>query len=40
VERAIELSETKYCPAQGMLAQVVPIRHAYRIIEEEAVSVA
>jgi putative redox protein len=40
VERAIELSETKYCPAQAMLAEVVPIRHAYRIIGEEAVPVA
>lgn len=25
VERAIELSETKYCPAQAMLGDVVPI---------------
>lgn len=34
VERAIELSETKYCPAQGMLGRVVPIEHTYRIVEE------
>lgn len=34
VERAIELSETKYCPAQAMLAEVVPIRHDYRIVED------
>lgn len=34
VERAIELSETKYCPAQGMLGRVAPIQHTYRIIEE------
>ncbi|MEW6568359.1 MAG: OsmC family protein [Chloroflexota bacterium] len=35
VERAIELSRTKYCPAQAMLAQAVPIEHNYRIVEEE-----
>jgi putative redox protein len=35
VERSIELSETKYCPAQGMLARVTPIRHVYRIVDEE-----
>lgn len=34
VERAIELSETKYCPAQAMLGKVVPIQHTYQIIEE------
>jgi putative redox protein len=34
VERSIELSESRYCPAQGMLARVVPIRHEYRIVEE------
>jgi len=39
VERAIELSETKYCPAQAMLGQAVPIRHTYRIVEEEAAAV-
>lgn len=27
VERAVELSETKYCPAQAMLAQVADISH-------------
>jgi putative redox protein len=32
VARAIELSETKYCPAQAMLSQVVPIRHEVEII--------
>lgn len=31
VERAIELSETKYCPAQAMLAQAVKIEHRYTI---------
>lgn len=33
VERAIELSEKSYCPAQAMLAQVAPISHTYQIIE-------
>jgi putative redox protein len=36
VERSIELSEIKYCPAQGILASVVPIRHEYHIVEEDA----
>jgi putative redox protein len=35
VTRAIELSETKYCPAQAMLAKVVNITHAFEIVEEE-----
>ena len=34
VERAIELSEQVYCPAQAMLAQVAPIKLSYQIIEE------
>jgi putative redox protein len=34
VERAIELSETKYCPAQAMLAKSVAIKHTYEILEE------
>ena len=33
VERAIELSEKSYCPAQAMLAQAAPINHTYQIIE-------
>lgn len=33
VERAIELSETKYCPAQAMLSKVVTIEHTYTIVE-------
>lgn len=37
VERSIELSETKYCPAQAMLAQAVPIDLTYEIIEEDAI---
>ena len=35
VERAIELSETKYCPAQAMLAKSAVIAHTYEIIEED-----
>jgi putative redox protein len=34
VERAVELSETKYCSAQAMLVKAVPIEH--RIIIETA----
>lgn len=33
VERAILLSETKYCPAQAMLSQVAAIHSSYEIIE-------
>jgi len=35
VERAIELSESKYCPAQAMLAKSAAIDHVYEIKEEE-----
>ena len=31
VERAIELSETKYCPVQAMLRPAITITHSYRI---------
>jgi len=31
VERAVDLSETKYCPAQAMLGKVVPITHRITI---------
>jgi len=31
VNRAVELSSTKYCPAQSMLAQAVPITHTITI---------
>lgn len=31
VERSIELSLTKYCPANAMLSQAVTIRHQYEI---------
>jgi putative redox protein len=33
VERAIELSETKYCPAQTMLGKAAPIELTYKIAE-------
>ncbi|MGA9532855.1 MAG: OsmC family protein [Anaerolineales bacterium] len=33
VERSIELSETKYCPAIAMLGEVVPIEHSFEIKE-------
>jgi putative redox protein len=36
VERAMELSETRYCPAQAMLSPVVPMELTYEIIEAEA----
>jgi putative redox protein len=35
VRRAIELSATKYCPAQFMLAQAFPMELRYEIYEEE-----
>jgi putative redox protein len=35
LERSIELSETKYCPAQALLAQAVEITHSHQIIETE-----
>lgn len=35
VERAIELSETKYCPAQAMLSNSVEINHSHQILEAE-----
>jgi len=34
VVRSIELSATRYCPAQGMLAKVVPIQLLYFIYED------
>lgn len=36
VRRSIELSETKYCPAQAMLVQAVPISHTFEIVEVDA----
>lgn len=35
VERAIDLSESKYCPVQAMLAKSLSIEHSYEILEEE-----
>jgi putative redox protein len=35
VERAIELSSTKYCPAQAMLEKAVEIEHTYKITESK-----
>lgn len=35
VERAIQLSETKYCPAQAMLSQVAPTTLTYEIVESD-----
>ncbi len=35
VDRAVALSRDRYCPAQGMLAKVVPIEHRV-VIEDEA----
>jgi putative redox protein len=34
VERAIQLSAEKYCPAQSMLSKAFPIHTRYEIIEE------
>jgi putative redox protein len=34
-ERSIQLSEERYCPAQGMLGQVMPIETKYTIVEEK-----
>jgi putative redox protein len=35
VLRAIELSATKYCPAQAMLGKVVPMEMVYEIYEDD-----
>lgn len=44
VERAIELSTTKYCPVSAMLTPKVKITHSYRIeparVKEASVSLA
>jgi putative redox protein len=34
VERAIELSKTKYCPAQAMLSKAAPIDHVFEIADD------
>jgi putative redox protein len=38
VERSIELSVTKYCPAQAMLSKACPIDHIYSINEAQFVN--
>jgi putative redox protein len=35
VERAIELSETKYCSVSAMLNKSVEINHSYKIVKPE-----
>lgn len=35
VERAVELSETKYCPAQGMLVKSVKIESKITVLEAQ-----
>ena len=35
VERAIELSLTKYCTVTAMLQKAMPIEHSYRIVESD-----
>jgi putative redox protein len=37
VLRAIELTATKYCPAQAMLGKVVPMDLVYEIYEDEGI---
>jgi uncharacterized OsmC-like protein len=37
VERAIELSLTKYCSVNKMLENTVKINHRFRIVEVEVV---
>jgi putative redox protein len=39
VLRAIDLSAKKYCPAQAMLAKVVPMDLAYEIYDEQGILV-
>jgi putative redox protein len=34
--RSLELSAARYCPAQAMLGQIIPIELKYHIYEEEA----
>ncbi len=35
VQHAIELSENKYCPAQAMFNQILPIKLSYKISQAE-----
>ena len=36
MRRSIELSATKYCPAQSMLGKVVPMELRYEVYEGES----
>lgn len=36
VVRSIELSATRYCPAQAMLGEVIPLKMSYFIYEDQA----
>lgn len=38
VEKAIQLSERKYCGASAMLGKVAQVEHVYRLSEETAVA--
>jgi len=35
IERAIDLSQTKYCSVTAMLQKAVEMKHSYRIVEEK-----
>ncbi|MBE0696467.1 MAG: hypothetical protein IH586_06050, partial [Anaerolineaceae bacterium] len=35
VERAVELSETKYCSASAMLGKTAEISHSIKVLEAE-----
>jgi putative redox protein len=39
VQRAMDLSAAKYCPAQAMFAQIAPITMSYEVVEEVPVAV-
>lgn len=40
VERAIELSAERYCPAQAMLGQVATMSYTFRIVEDAVTGAA
>lgn len=40
VERAIELSRTRYCGAGATLGKTAQLKHVFRIVESEAVATA
>ena len=37
IERAIELSQTKYCSVMAMLQKAIEMTHSYRIVEEKKI---